>query len=194
MEVDVLDRLKKFSLSQIECQGLELEGVDVQVGIEEGNRSLIGRVFGEKKANFMGVKSTMLKLWQHRGLIRVVSSGPNTFQFIFAKFVDREDIMQGRPWFFDNQLMVLQLWSEELKWEDESFNFSPLWIQIEHIPQHWLSIVSGQKIGRLVGKNLDVLVGDSGGKAGKFLKILSEVDLTKPLLRGTMLKYNKQEC
>lgn len=37
-------------------------------------------------------------------------------------------------------------------------------------------------------------LGILGGQAGKFLKILSEVDLTKPLIRGTMLKYNNKEC
>lgn len=136
MESDVLARLKVFSLSVIEDKGVELLDTDVSIGMEERRRSLIGKVFGEKRSNFVGVKSTMMKLWQHRGLTKVVTVAPNVYQFVFEHHLDREKVMLGRPWLFDNQLLVLLPWEEDLQWTDDRFNFSPLWIQVWHIPPH----------------------------------------------------------
>lgn len=59
----MLSRFKTFSLSSLETEGVEFGDTDVNVGIEEGKRSLIGKIFGEKKANFLDVKSTVTKLW-----------------------------------------------------------------------------------------------------------------------------------
>lgn len=61
MESDVLARLKAFSLSVIKDKWVELLDADV-IGREEERRSLIGKVFGEKRSNFVGVKSAMTKL------------------------------------------------------------------------------------------------------------------------------------
>ena len=74
----------------------------------------------------MGIQSAMMKLWQHRGLVKVVTLKPNYFQFIFEKESERLPILQARPWFFDNQLIVLQLWREDLECEDVCFKSSPL--------------------------------------------------------------------
>lgn len=95
--------------------------------------------------------------------------------------------------FFYNQLLVLQPWTEELSWKDKSFRSYPLRIRVWNIPQHWLSIEIGKKIGSLVGTTLDVLLGDVGSREVMYIKILAETDLSKPLIRGTKLKYKMRE-
>lgn len=52
MDREVLSRLQNFSLSESEIKRVELRDEDVSIGLEEGRRSLIGRIFGEKRANF----------------------------------------------------------------------------------------------------------------------------------------------
>lgn len=94
---------------------------------------------------------------------------------------------------FDNQLLVLQPWSELLSWKDDSFNVSPFWTQVWHIPPQWFSIATGKKIGNMLGVTRDVLSVEAGDREDRHLKIQVELDLTKPLLRGTMLKYKNSE-
>lgn len=65
--VKLLEKLQTFSLALAEMQGIDLEDEDIKIRTEEGNRSLLGKVYKDKRANFVGVKSSMLKLWQHRG-------------------------------------------------------------------------------------------------------------------------------
>lgn len=134
MESDVLERLKSFSLSSREADGVEILEEDVSIGLEEGQRSLIGKIFGEKKANFVGVKGAMTKLWQSKGLCRVVALDQNVFQFIFGKAEDRDQVLSGRPWLFDNFLLVLHPWEENLRWDDQCFMISPFWVQVWHVP------------------------------------------------------------
>lgn len=66
-------------------------------------------------------------------------------------------------------------------------------IQVWHISHHWLSIKSRKKIGKQLGKNLYVLIGELGEKDGRCVKVLSEIDISKPLIRSTKLKYNHCE-
>lgn len=41
--------------------------------MDEVERSLVGKVFGEKKANFVGMRNAMMKIWHHKGLWKVVA-------------------------------------------------------------------------------------------------------------------------
>lgn len=97
--------------------------------------------------------------------------------------------MQGRPWLFDNYLLVLQPWEENLNWDDTGFQFLSFWIHVWNIHLHWSSIETGKKIGYSIGEVKDVMVVDSEGREERHLKIQVEMDLTKPLPRGTHLKY-----
>lgn len=62
MDAEVMARFNSFSLSEKEAEDVNLAEIDVCQGLEDRNRSLIGRIFGEKKANFIGVKNAMMKL------------------------------------------------------------------------------------------------------------------------------------
>lgn len=126
MESDVVERLKSFSLSSKETNSVELVETDLSVEMEEAQRSIIGRIYREKKANVVGIRSTVMKLWDHRGLCKVIALTSNVFQFVFQE--DRESILQRRPWLFDNQLLVLKPWSKDRSWKDNGFNVSPFWI------------------------------------------------------------------
>lgn len=68
-----------------------------------------------------------------------------------------------------------------------------MWIQVWHIPFHWISVETGKKIGRMLGNVLDVLIPESGGQENRHAKVLVEIDLSKPLMRETIfrLKHSK---
>lgn len=55
------------------------------------------------------------------------------------------------------------------------------------------SLETGRKLGMLLGNTLNVLVTNKGGNKGRHIKMLIELDLTKPLARGTKLKYKQNE-
>ncbi|CAI9098987.1 OLC1v1035730C1 [Oldenlandia corymbosa var. corymbosa] len=184
-----MDRFKKFSLSEKEKGGKELGNRHTHKEVEEGNRSLVGKIFGERKMNFYGVKNAMERPWRQRGLMGVEKIQTNTFQFIFTRSEDREAILRQRPWSFDSHFLVLQKWEEEMDYDAESFNFTPIWVQIWNVSRHWVSRKTGLELGELIGDVKDAIIPDVSGTEYRHIKVLVEMDLRKPLERGTMVKY-----
>lgn len=54
-----MNKFSKFQLRDEEEKGVELEGKDVSRWREECERSLLGKIWGSKKANFPGLKATI---------------------------------------------------------------------------------------------------------------------------------------
>lgn len=135
-----------------------------------------------------------MRLWQYKGLSKVVALTQNVYQFIFLKAEDRKVVMNGRPWFFVNLVLILQPWKAELSWTDKCFTVSPFWIQVRHIPPHWLLLDTGQKIDNILGTVKDVILIKSGGKEDRHLNVQVDLNLTKPFVRGTKLRYKNTEA
>lgn len=107
--------------------------------------------------------------------MKVVELGSNFFQFIFDKKEETDRILQKRPWFFDNQMLVLHHWKPDLQREDPS---CPMWVQIEAY-----LFIGARK--RLAG-NWD------GSTESRMIRLLVELELDKPLLRGTKIKLGEE--
>ena len=59
------------------------------------------------------------------------------------------------------------------------------------MPIHWIAKDTGKIIGRVFNNvNEFIIANGKGGKDGKHLKILVEIDLNQPLLRGSTTKMN----
>lgn len=66
-----------------------------------------------------------------------------------------------------------------------------MWVQAWNIPAHWLSSATVWKIRQVFDHCLNVVViPESGNKEWRYAKLLVEVDLTQPLLRGTNIRCN----
>lgn len=53
---------------------------------------------------------------------------------------------------------------------------------------HCINKDVGRKIGEMFGKVHEVSIPANGGKEGTFLRILVDIDLTQPILRGTVMR------
>lgn len=107
----------------------------------------------------------------------MVELGYNYFQFIFLNNEEKARVLQKRSWFFDNQMVVVQPWKQDLKRGDPSFNQTPMQAQIGGPPNHWSSKEVGQKLGKLFPSCLNVVLPASGRKDGRVLKLLVKIAL-----------------
>ncbi|KAL3498272.1 hypothetical protein ACH5RR_041004 [Cinchona calisaya] len=112
--------MSKFSISEEELDGINLDKEDIQKVVANCQKSLLGKVIGEKQINFVSNKS------------------------------------------YANQIWNLHL--------------------------HWVAKETGFKIGKKFKEIKDVVVSLVEGKEGKHIKMLVEVDITKPLLRGFLVR------
>lgn len=135
----MVQRLEKFNLTECKGGSVELSRVDIKKSNKVCERSLVGRIYGRNGINFTGLKQTMSKLWCAEGELKVVELKNKVYQFIFSKAEERTRVLKRRPWSFDNQLLVIHPWQQDIENDVEVFLKSPLWIQAWQIPNHWLT-------------------------------------------------------
>nr|XP_027099027.1 uncharacterized protein LOC113718313 [Coffea arabica] len=188
MEGELTELLTKFSLAGNELSGASLNIEDLNSGIRECEGSLIGRIMGEKVANFTGIKNFVAVAWSYPKNLTVMELGPNLYQFNIPNPEEKERIVKGGPWLIDNQVLVLRRWSEGVEDNYRAFVTAPLWVQLWNLPVHWLTKEVGRKIGAVFKEVKEVIIPQSGGKEGRHIKILALVDLSTPLLRGIVVQ------
>ncbi|KAK6140965.1 hypothetical protein DH2020_025293 [Rehmannia glutinosa] len=193
MARELVDRLNSFSLSSEEKNEIFLENIDIFKRKEESERSLIGRLFGDKKVNFAGFRSTVTAIWQTKESFTVREIGVNLFQFIFSSQEDKIRVLNGKTWSFENMYLVLREWSENILDKIDQLNSVELWVQVWNLPYFWIGVETGRKIGKKFDKILDVVVPETGSSKGLFIRILAVVNLDKPLLRGTYITLHSEK-
>lgn len=97
MADEVLESFSRFKLISTEEEGIAIGKEDMRKCEEECGQSLLGKIWGNKQANFTGLKNTLSLLWNHEGEMKMVELGPNFFQFIFASQKEKDNIFQKRP-------------------------------------------------------------------------------------------------
>lgn len=192
MDPDLISKLQGFQLVTEEEHGFVVSHSDFRLSHEICTRSLIGKIYGNKVANFTGLKTILTSIWHPVSSFKIRELGVNVYQFIFDNQADKIQILNGIAWSFDSQFLILKPWVEGTDFLQERFHKIHLWVQIWNLPTHWLSAEIGFKFSNIFGAVLDVLIPEGGSKNGCHLKILTEVDLNKPLLRGTKLRFQSQ--
>lgn len=193
MEDDMVNKFSKFKLIPQEADGVEIVVTDVEQRQDECERSLLGRVWGNKTANFIGLRNTLTPLWCHKGEMQIVELSANFFQFIFSSREEKDRVLMKRPWIFDSQFVVVHQWTPKLTVDDPCFRSVQVWLQVKGLPNHWSSKSVGWKIGRIFSKCLNVCLLENGSKEGRVLKLLVEIKLDCPLLRGSMIKMGSEK-
>lgn len=185
----MLDKFERFKLSGMEIEEVELSLMDIKASKELCEQSLVGRIYGVNRVNYTGLKHTMSKLWCSEGTLRMVELKNKMYQFFFSKDEERRRVLDRRPWTFDNQMLVIQPWTKDIVNNEAAFLKTQIWVQIWNIPAQWLSSDVVWKIGKAFNKCLNVLIPETGSKDGRYAKMLVDVDLSKPMPRGTSVSF-----
>lgn len=185
----MVKRFERFKLSTRKKGKVELCLGDIQRSREICENSLVGKIFGDNVVNFTGLKKTMTKLWCRERRLKVTELNHKIYQFVFSCAEERRRVLEKRPWLFDNKLLVLQPWQKDIEKKDEALQSAQMWVQVWNIPVHWISAETAWKIMKGFGKCNNVIVPKNGSKEGRYVKMFVEVELTKPLIRGTKICF-----
>lgn len=104
VELEVLQRLQTFKLRDVEAGGFQISSKDFKDCTEECSRSLIGKLYGEKNANFTGLKNMLSALWMGSGQVKGREMGVNLYQFVFENQDAKLKVLNGKAWTFDSTL------------------------------------------------------------------------------------------
>lgn len=194
MEENLARAFDKFDLSEKEVVGIDLSNEDIQESVRDCSGSLVGRLVGEKVANYTGVKNFTNHAWGYPRKMSVTELGPNLFQFHLESEEEKEKIISGGPWIMDNQILVVKKWMAGCERNPSFFRQAHLWVQMWNLPVHWMSRSAGFKLGKIFKEVREVIIPLGGGKDGRHMKILAEIDVSQPLVRGTTVKLGGEVC
>ncbi|XP_040992702.1 uncharacterized protein LOC121239512 [Juglans microcarpa x Juglans regia] len=191
---DELERLwEGFNLTEEEKLEVPLSEVATRRSKLRGKKSLIIFIVMEKSLNREALKLTMTKLWNPEGRIVFNEVGHNRFIIEFHKEVDIERVLKGIPWSFDKHLICVQDFDSSTPPTEINFTHEPFWIQLHGMPLAAMNIEGGESIGASVGEVITVDVDGEGIEWGKFLRIRLNMDITKPLARGRLIRMDRTQ-
>ncbi|KAL0455527.1 UNVERIFIED_CONTAM: hypothetical protein Slati_0891900 [Sesamum latifolium] len=116
----------------------------VQAGARKWEATAVGYFLG-RKPPFHQAQAYFRSIWTS---IRDVIATTNGFFFIMFNTSDAMDeVIDGDPWLFQGQLLVLQRWEPGMTLRKHSHTQVPVWIKLHHLPvEFWaedgLSIVA----------------------------------------------------
>ncbi|KAL5776431.1 hypothetical protein ACOSP7_009357 [Xanthoceras sorbifolium] len=95
---------------------------------------LVGKLLSSKQPNCDAFRMIIPKTWRTSQEVVVENVKDNIFVFYFKKSRDRKRVSEGRPWSFDNGLLVLEALTGLSDFTDMDFRWVPFWVQVHNIP------------------------------------------------------------
>ncbi|KAL0293543.1 UNVERIFIED_CONTAM: hypothetical protein Sradi_6930800 [Sesamum radiatum] len=125
----------------------------VETGSKRWNTTAVGYFLG-KKPYFHQLESFAKKTWT--SLIRVNATVNGFFFFQFRTVADMEEIIEGGPWLFQGQPIVLQRWEPGMSLRKQKHTQIPVWIRLKHLPmEYWTNEVVSPVIS-MYGREVEV--------------------------------------
>lgn len=94
--------------------------------------------------------------------------------------------MEGRPWSFENKLLVLQEIEKDVQPSDMVLNFSPFWIRLYNLPFGYRSDDRIKALARSLGQCMEIEEDFLNINPYRRIRVL--VDISKPLKRFQLIR------
>ncbi|KAJ1399474.1 Zinc knuckle CX2CX4HX4C [Sesbania bispinosa] len=153
---------------------------DINEAIHVCSRSLVGKIITEKPIHTNSLQNALSWIWCNPKGLKIEEVRDKTFQIFFEEECDADRVLKGSPWVFRNSWLILQKWERGKEIADLSFTHVPIKIQLWGLPPHCKILKMGMKIGACLGEVMQAEFFETREK-GSFIKILVQVDITKPL-------------
>ena len=150
---------------------------------------LLGRLLTERSFNVEAFKRTITTVWAptHGLVIRVLR--PNLFAFQFYHWKDMMKVLDGRPWCFDNMLVVLKEADGDEPPDQVTLYDSPFWIRLKNLP---FNMRSDAVVRALIGNLGEILeIEEDVLGFGRYRRVKVMLDINKPLRRFRKIKDKK---
>ncbi|KAE8772589.1 hypothetical protein D1007_55405 [Hordeum vulgare] len=188
---DVEGMLGSLRLSEAEMQGVRIGRKDTgDVGRKEVQA--IGKVISEKPAMARVLESTLGICWCPMKGVVCKDLGDNIFLFTSGQESGKRKAVEDGPWWYGKELIVMEDFDPMKIIEEYEFNKVPIWVQIYRLPLGMMDRASGEDVGGAIGEVQEVETDEDGKAVGKYLRVKVKLNITKPLMRGSMVQIDER--
>ncbi|KAL2248719.1 UNVERIFIED_CONTAM: hypothetical protein Sindi_2345600 [Sesamum indicum] len=103
----------------------------IRNGSKRWRTTAVGYFLG-KRPYFHHVKEFAMSVWSN--LVEVTATNNGFFFFQFKTIIAMEDIIEGGPWLFQGQSILLQKWKPGMVLRKLKHMQVPVWIKLQHLP------------------------------------------------------------
>ncbi|KAL0461291.1 UNVERIFIED_CONTAM: hypothetical protein Slati_0016700 [Sesamum latifolium] len=149
---------------------------------------LVGRLLGRRSFNFEALKNTLMNSFNPiKGLdIRLIEEGRILLNF--AHTLDRKRVIDGGPWAFEKNLLVLSVVDGDDSPSRMELNWVDFFVHVHELPLNRMTREMAEFIGNQIGQFKDVDLDNGGRPWGASLRIRVGINVTKPLRRILRLR------
>ncbi|PNX70160.1 hypothetical protein L195_g057150, partial [Trifolium pratense] len=149
---------------------------------------LVGRFLCEKTIHANSMMVRMADLWKPgKGVtIKAVPSGKFLFQF--AHPLDMEAVLNGGPWTFDNNTLLLEQVQIGMQIEHIPLFHINLWVQIHDLPMGLMKEKFGIQLANYIGQFVEYDKNNNSSFWRQYMRIRVKVDVRQPLKKDTRVK------
>ncbi|XP_021758507.1 uncharacterized protein LOC110723457 [Chenopodium quinoa] len=189
MAGEIIEKWSKLSITEEENEIAELGGSNDE---EQNNKlalSLVGKLLTIRSYNFEALQNTLKQIWSlsHGVLFRKIEN--NLFVIQFFHWRDKEKVLDGALWNFDNQLLLLKDIQGDEQLENIDLKFCPFWIRLYNLPFDNRSDEDVKKITEKVGVVLEVEQDELGWDKSRRVRVM--IDTSKPIRRIQKIRNKK---
>jgi 14-3-3 protein epsilon len=183
-------------MSNVNLENLSLQEEDGFVfDLEEGEEDvvdfrwcLVGRFLGDRSIHVNSMKVTMADVWRPVKGVKIKEATPGLFLFQFAHALDMEAVLQGGPWAFNNQMLIVERVQLGVQLENIPLHHVDFWVQVHNLPTGLMAERVGKTLANYIGSFVEYDKNNKGSFWREYMRIRVRVDIRQPLKKDSRVK------
>jgi 14-3-3 protein epsilon len=178
--------LEDLSLQDEEGFVFDLEEGEVE--IIDFRWCLVGRFLGDRSIHVNSMKVTMADIWRPVKGVKIKEATTGLFLFQFAHELDMEAVLQGGPWSFNNQMLIIERVQLGVQIENIPLYHVDFGVQVHNLPTGLMAERVGKTLANYIGSFVEYDKNNKGSFWREYMRIKVRVDIRQPLKKESRVK------
>ncbi|KAL0409826.1 UNVERIFIED_CONTAM: hypothetical protein Slati_3572300 [Sesamum latifolium] len=147
---------------------------------------LVGRLLSHQNTNFEALMQPVKGM-----VVRRISE--DRFCLQFNHKLDMQRVMEGRPWIFDKNLLILEPVIDDISPTDICLDWSPFTVYVHDSPLSLQNRNTVELIGNKIGMFIDIEHSNEGGNWFAAWKLIVAINVSNPLKESSASEMRRRE-
>jgi 14-3-3 protein epsilon len=130
----------------------------------------------------------MADVWRSVKGVKIKETTPGLFLFQFAHALDMEAVLQGGPWSFNNQMLILERVGLGVQIENIPLYHVDFWVQVHNLPTGLMAERVGKTLANYIGTFVEYDKNNKGSFWREYMRLKVRVDIRQPLKKESRVK------
>jgi 14-3-3 protein epsilon len=139
------------------------------------------------------MKVRMADLWKPVKGVTIKEANVGTFLFHFAHPLDMEAVINGGPWTFDNNMLIIEQVPLGVQIDQIPLCHATLWVQVHDLPTGLMKDTVGQRLANYIDTFVEYDKNNNSCFWRQYMRIRVKIDVRKPLKKDAKVKNREGE-